>query len=352
MGVVMVFKIIAVASWAAVSVASGAFAQSLAGPAEMPPVSFKGSQYVDSRGCVFLRAGIGGRVTWVPRISRDRQALCGQSPAAAAREVAVTAPKPAAPAPAPTPAAKPSTFGSNTPMETIASLPRTAVAPRAATKPAPQAPARTVIPAPQPVPPAAYSPKATHAGAGYRCPASAPVARRFALQGGGSTVMCTTAAGGIESATPPLSLGDRSDLLIPDGYRAAWTDGRLNPQRGLGTAAGQAQQDKIWTRDVPAQLAARDVKRRVVSATSTSNAARGAGRSGYYVQVGTFGEAGNAAKTAARLQGLGLPVAKSRITSKGRSLQIVMAGPFGDAGAAAAALNSARRSGFGDAFIR
>jgi cell division protein FtsN len=70
------------------------------------------------------------------------------------------------------------------------------------------------------------------------------------------------------------------------------------------------------------------------------------------VQVGTFGEPANAARTASRLQGLGLPVAKSRITSKGRAMQIVLAGPFGDKGAASAALSKARRSGFGDAFIR
>jgi hypothetical protein len=71
-----------------------------------------------------------------------------------------------------------------------------------------------------------------------------------------------------------------------------------------------------------------------------------------YVQVGVFGDASNAAQSVQRLQGLGLPVAKSRITSKGRNLQIVMAGPFGDAGSANAALSAARRAGFGDAFIR
>lgn len=66
-----------------VSLVTGAHAQSLrtgSTPAEFPPASYKGNQYVDSRGCVYIRAGIDGNVTWVPRVSRDRKLVCGYKP--------------------------------------------------------------------------------------------------------------------------------------------------------------------------------------------------------------------------------------------------------------------------------
>ena len=65
-------------------------------PAEFPASSYQGRQYVDSRGCVFIRAGVGANVTWVPRITRDRKALCGFQPSVAkAAPAAAPAAKPA-----------------------------------------------------------------------------------------------------------------------------------------------------------------------------------------------------------------------------------------------------------------
>lgn len=90
-------------------------AQSLArdtGPAEQPPASFTGNQYVDSRGCVYIRAGVDGNTNWVPRVSRNRQLVCGLTPSLGGTATA------AAPAPAPrsAPAAAPVQIGSNLPV--------------------------------------------------------------------------------------------------------------------------------------------------------------------------------------------------------------------------------------------
>ena len=118
----------------AACVAGAAGAQDLrdaSPPAELPPEAFTSNQYVDSRGCVYIRAGINGNDTWVPRVTRTRQQLYGFQPSVTAgaapapahlaplpelepevTETAAAEPQPAqeptpAPAPEPTPAPAP-----------------------------------------------------------------------------------------------------------------------------------------------------------------------------------------------------------------------------------------------------
>ncbi|MCC5962118.1 MAG: SPOR domain-containing protein [Rhodobacteraceae bacterium] len=96
---------------------SGALAQvNATSPAELPPEEFEGREFVDSRGCVFLRSTFAGEVTWVPRVGADRQTVCDQTPTFAEAEADPEpdpSPEPVAtgkePAPTPTPAPRAAT---------------------------------------------------------------------------------------------------------------------------------------------------------------------------------------------------------------------------------------------------
>src|SRR6056297_3127368 len=89
----------AVLSGAVLLAAGPAAAQvvSDAGPPQpMPPAGFDGQQYVDERGCVYIRAGVAGDVTWVPRVNRAREVICNPPSGGADTSVA-TAPESEAP---------------------------------------------------------------------------------------------------------------------------------------------------------------------------------------------------------------------------------------------------------------
>ncbi|MDQ2064789.1 SPOR domain-containing protein [Xinfangfangia sp. CPCC 101601] len=395
-------KVISAAVLASLCGALPAFAD-LARPAEMPPASFKGQQYVDSRGCVFLRAGYAGQVTWVPRVTRDRKQLCGYG-ASGPIEVA-EAPQ----APVGVPAA-----------------PKAAPAAKAAAPKAPAVVATAPVAAPLsktarvvavPTSERVAEAPAVTAGEGYRlaCPADAPVAKRYEVHGGGSKLLCTKGDGTMTGATFPKLVAGNLDAAAggqaavaaapsarsaevaqpkapvksaklpmdapPAGYKMAWTDDRLNPYRGQQTAEGVGAMDQVWTRTTPAELVEDSVtKRRPVKivvrhrdgssstedgyvlsmksgeklVTKSSMAAPAKAKAketgkGLFVQVGTFGVPSNADGAAGQLRGKGLPVARAKL--KNGALTVVYAGPFGSADQAKAALSAARGLGFGDARI-
>lgn len=431
-------------------------------PAEFPPSSYTGKQYVDSKGCIFVRSGFGGGTTWVPRVKRNRTAICGATPTFA------KAPKPNAPVIADPRAAAPVRVAAaptrkpvrtprkpvGKPMATIAStIARPArVTPRAIvqTPPRPVAVRRTIIAPPvvSPPPPVAVrapAPKRHQAA----CQGASAISNRYINSGARFPVRCGPQAispvygapvvASIRSASPralspvstaqtrtPIAVVENGQVVTrgvgafgarpkrvvrfvtpvlavpapPKGYVKVWDDGRLNPNRGIGTLSGRAQMNLVWTETVPRRLIdksrgievtryypaanypviptygytlpasaaptvavarariapgattrARKVAPAAKIATRVPRATGGKAATYRYVQVATFAGHKGANNAAARMQRLGYNVGIRAIKRGNRNVEIVLAGPFRSQSQLKSALRAARRSGYSSAAL-
>lgn len=315
------------------------------GPAELPPVGFTGNQFVDSKGCVYIRTGGSGEINWTPRLTSKLEMVCGFAPSFKQGSTLSKVVNPKS-LKAPAEAKKPGLVSSNAEL-----TPKNIVQ---QTQPATKSHSQT------------NSHRIENGRKGLQVPLSMQTVRGYI-----------------------------GPTQVPAGYRVAWEDDRLNPARGLQSVSGLRASDRIWSRTVPREMgfpqgksATRANDRKLVypftnieqqaafleakgayilqpqdggaitlvpranaiAGSGITNASTGKG-GGALVQVATFGVIANAEKTKSRLSAMGLPVRERRLARSGKNYRVIFVGPFADAAQTKTALAAARRAGFSDAFI-
>ena len=361
-------------------------------PAEFPPASFRAAQYVDSRGCVYVRAGASGVVNWVPRINRQRQHICNAQPSLVA---AAPAPAPARVEIQPPQPMHPRMQPASAPiMRVIAPATAPATAQRvgyamggAAIK-SPRAVAPFVQPAaPQrrvvvPAAPAPMAPAAAVVAQSGGCQWASAISAQY-MQGSG--VCCgpqaqnpvgaapraarmVVVAGGKDAAIGPntrvvpahvaTSQAQAADVMaLPKGYRWEWEDDRLNPYRAQQTPAGMAAMAQVWDSRVPArpvrpnlssraeaQLDQLPGKDRAIILT-----ARQAPR---FVQLGSYANEAQARTDARRVAGKVAGLHMGTHYSASGSRRVLLAGPYDNPTELGRTLNRMRSMGFDAATLR
>lgn len=152
----------------------------------------------------------------------------------------------------------------------------------------------------------------------------------------------------VPASNPAPSAVRAQPIRPPAGYTRVWDDGRINPHRGVRRITReQAIAEGLIA--APATTQARVSSKSVAPVAIQAPAAATTHR---FVQVGSFGDHGNADRLASQFQARGWPVTFANTTRGGKAIKIVILGPFAQASQLQTGLQAARAAGFGDAFTR
>lgn len=348
-------------------------------PAEEPPADFAARQYIDSRGCVFLRDDSGRG--WTPRLSRDGSGICGYPPtlsvrglggqprlralappvrdksellAEALNERIMTELRPGELASDPTPMEKLPDMG----PEPASQAPLVAL--RAAIKAAPavrQGTAAALKPNHRLCELLGYNKDQGDVASSARDPSQ-----------GYCDSLPATDLSRLAFARPVTSIDkDEPAASVP---ATPVTQGRVGqPAANAATAVQPARRTATVPEtsghgnkrpDVDATSAGRGAVRTIAALkpaskpepVSTPRVKRMIPAGARYIQLGTYMNADNAERTARRVSQMGYPVARGGDRVRGRKAQVIMAGPFGDRQSIVRAMDTIRKAGFDDAFPR
>ncbi|SFA99117.1 Sporulation related domain-containing protein [Poseidonocella pacifica] len=284
------FRLICLLLMLSVRVEAAPFENSVAGA----------DQYVDSNGCLHVRALIEDRMTWVPLMRQDRSQVCGLSDNA--MEVAhTTAPE--------------------TDIRNESDLPYEVLSAAARLKRDP----------------------ACGSVGGTRQELTLG-ARRYELSclpagaHGGSTVSVRA----LPPLPPSVPVQKTASLKAPLPSVLPPPTVRAEDARPLTRVAPKAPE--VIAGGVPITI--KQAEPRPARAKAHSPLARP------YVQLGTFSVVANANRTEGRLRAAGLPVKRQLLRRRGKELHVVMAGPFTSRERRARALDVAHAAGLKDAFYR
>lgn len=367
-------------------------------PAEAPPADFFARQYIDSKGCVFLRTEDG---VWQARVARDGAPICGYPPTLSARGLDG---KPRLRALDPDAGRSRAELLERALSQTILTEVRPG---ELVSDPQPMEKLPDMGPEPAPSGPAIALQAAVTAAPALRQEMGAglkPNLRLCELLGydgkPGEAGLGNDPSQGYCGSLPPSDLS-RLSFARPIGSSTrdqqpaapAQSDAPIEKAAAVATPAQTAKAAGSDAAARAATLPARPVARTPVrtaakpptdapgkvavparagqtphatekpaakkpQVAAARPAAPGLPAGGMippgarYVQLGTFADPGNADRAAQRVAGLGYPVLRGKDQVNGRAVQFIMAGPFADRESIVRGLDAIRRAGFRDAFPR